>query len=317
MIEYYYKERMKYMRKEQLFQFVEVIDCGSINKAAEKLYISQPNLSRSIHALEEEMGKQILERNNRGVTLTPTGKLLYYYSKSILEQFKVLERIKELDEDQIYSQLSISVDSIFLRDDLILNFYKRINSAETEIKFLETTAEEVLQNVIDMKSEIGITILNDIQLTIFKKMAEIKDIEIEILGTGPLYVHINENNPLSQKEEIDVKDLLDFPLIHLPYDFFSELNFSLTIDDIPLKQFKTTITMSNYQAIINMINHANAIMLGNKWQIEELKHSHIKSLQFKNCHITKSFVIIKRKRTVLSNAAKIFLDIIYDNYSHM
>ena len=74
--------------------------------------------------------------------------------------------------------------------------------------------------------------------------------------------------------------------------------------------------MSNYHAIINMINHANAIMLGNKWQIEELKHSHIKSLQFKNCHITKSFVIIKRKRTVLSNAAKIFLDIIYDNYSH-
>ncbi len=47
------------MRKEQLFQFIEVVDCGSINKAAEKLYISQPNLSRSIHALEEDMGESI------------------------------------------------------------------------------------------------------------------------------------------------------------------------------------------------------------------------------------------------------------------
>ena len=111
-------------------------------------------------------------------------------------------------------------------------------------------------------------------------MTEIKDIEIEILGTGPLYVHINETIHYPQRR-IDVKDLLDFPLIHLPYDFFSELNFSLTIDDIPLKQFKTTITMSNYHAIINMINHANAIMLGNKWQIEELKHSHIKSYNSK------------------------------------
>ena len=64
------------MRKEQLFQFIEVVDCGSINKAAEKLYISQPNLSRSIHALEEDMGKALIIRNNRGVTLTPTGKML-------------------------------------------------------------------------------------------------------------------------------------------------------------------------------------------------------------------------------------------------
>ena len=58
------------MRKEQLFQFIEVVDCGSINKAAEKLYISQPNLSCSIHALEEDMGKALIIRNNRGVTLT-------------------------------------------------------------------------------------------------------------------------------------------------------------------------------------------------------------------------------------------------------
>ena len=42
------------MKKDQLKNFVEVADCGSINKAAEKLYISQPSLSRSIHALEED-----------------------------------------------------------------------------------------------------------------------------------------------------------------------------------------------------------------------------------------------------------------------
>lgn len=47
------------MKKDQLKNFVEVADCGSINKAAEKLYISQPSLSRSIHALEEEMGRKL------------------------------------------------------------------------------------------------------------------------------------------------------------------------------------------------------------------------------------------------------------------
>ena len=266
------------MRKEQLFQFIEVVDCGSINKAAEKLYISQPNLSCSIHALEEDMGKALIIRNNRGVTLTPTGKMLYYYARSILNQFQVLERLKELDAEQIYSQLSISVDSLFLKDDMILNFYKRISSAETEIKFLETTAEEVLQNVIDMKSEIGITILNNYQLSIFKKMAEVKDIEVQILGSGPLYVHISENNPLAHKEIVNIKEFFEYPRIHLPYDFFSNLNLSLSIDGFALSEFKRSIIMSNYHAIINMINHADALMLGNKWQVEELKYSHIKSI---------------------------------------
>lgn len=229
------------MRKEQLFQFIEVVDCGSINKAAEKLYISQPNLSRSIHALEEDMGKALIIRNNRGVTLTPTGKMLYYYARSILNQFQVLERLKELDAEQIYSQLSISVDSLFLKDDMILNFYKRISSAETEIKFLETTAEEVLQNVIDMKSEIGITILNNYQLSIFKKMAEVKDIEVQILGSGPLYVHISENNPLAHKEIVNIKEFFEYPRIHLPYDFFSNLNLSLSIDALPYQSSKEVL----------------------------------------------------------------------------
>ena len=68
----------------------------------------------------------------------------------------------------------------------------------------------------------------------------------------------------------EARDFLDFTLIHLPYDFFSNLNMSLTMDGVQLSSFKKTITMSNYHAIINMLNHTDAFMLGNKWQIEEL-----------------------------------------------
>lgn len=306
------------MKNEQLRNFIKVVDCGSINKAAEQLYISQPSLSRSIHSLEEEMGKELVVRSNRGVTLTPVGRLLYYYGRSILEQFEVIEKIKNLSEETIYSKLAVSVDSIFLRDDLILQFYNRIKSADTEIKIIETTAEEVLKNVSDMTSEIGIVILNDYQLTVFKKMTELKDIEMTILGTGPLYVHISEKSPLAKNDYIDARELINNTYIHLPFDFFSNLNYSLTIgDNTQLSSFHKTITMSNYHAVINIINHTEAFMLGNKWQVEELKYSRIKSMQFKNCNIKKSFVIIKRKREILSDAGKIFLDIINENYADM
>lgn len=305
------------MRKEQLRNFIEVVDCGSINKAAEKLYISQPNLSRSIHALEEEMGKDLLTRTNRGVTLTPTGQLLYYYARSILNQFQVLERLKNLSEEVIHRKLSVSVDSIFLKDDLILDFYQHMKSSDTEIHLIETTAEEVLDNVSNIKSEIGITILNDYQLSIFKKMADTKEVSVYILGKGPLYVHVNEKHPLASKDIINASELCNYSYIHLPNDFFSNLNQSLTIDKTPLSVFQKTITMSNYHAMINMINHTDAFMLGNKWQVEELKYSHIKSIAFERCNIQKNFVIIKRKREILSDAGLIFLDIIKETYSKM
>lgn len=305
------------MRKEQLRNFIEVVDCGSINKAAEKLYISQPNLSRSIHSLEEEMGKELLTRTNRGVTLTPTGQLLYYYARSILNQFQVLERLKNLSEEVIHRKLSVSVDSIFLKDDLILDFYQHMKSSDTEIHLIETTAEEVLDNVSNIKSEIGITILNDYQLSIFKKMADTKEVSVYILGKGPLYVHVNEKHPLASKDIINASELCNYSYIHLPNDFFSNLNQSLTIDKTPLSVFQKTITMSNYHAMINMINHTDAFMLGNKWQVEELKYSHIKSIAFERCNIQKNFVIIKRKREILSDAGLIFLDIIKETYSKM
>ena len=130
-------------------------------------------------------------------------------------------------------------------------------------------------------------------------------------------MHINEKNLDELVEEKDARDFLDFTLIHLPYDFFSNLNMSLTMDGVQLTSFKKTITMSNYHAIINMLNHTDAFMLGNKWQIEELKHSHIHSMRIRNCDIQKYFVIIRRNREVLSEAGKVFLEIIHETYADM
>ncbi len=148
-------------------------------------------------------------------------------------------------------------------------------------------------------------------------MAETKEVSVYILGEGPLYVHVNEKHPLASKELVNASELCPYPYIHLPNDFFSNLNLSLTIDKTPLSSFQKTITMSNYHAMINMINHTDAFMLGNKWQIEELKYSHIKSIPFERCNIQKNFVIIKRKREILSDAGVTFLNMVKNTYENM
>lgn len=305
------------MKKDQLKIFVEVIEAGSINKAAKLLYISQPSLSRSLHDLESEMGKALLVRSSTGVKLTPTGKTFYTYAKSILSQFQALDRLKNLNEDSLYSKLSISVSDFYLKDDLILQFYNEIRSTATEIQFIETTADVVLENVSNSLSELGITILNDYQLIAFRKMAELKEIELETFGRHPLYIHIHESREFSKNKELHSTDLLNHTYIHLPYDFFYNLNLAISVDGIQLSDFTKTITMSNYHAIIKMLQNTDSFIIGNKWQQDELKASHIASIPLCDTIYQNNFVIIKRKRENLSFAGKNFLNLLSENYKNI
>ena len=302
------------MKREQLQNFVDVAQSGSINKASEQTYITQPSLSRSIKALEEEMGKQLFERTSRGVTLTPTGRIIYNYAQSILGQFTLLERLKNVDENTIHSALSVSVDSIFLKDDIILRFYNHMSSIETEIHLLETTAEDVMNDVATGKSEIGITILNDYQLKIFRKMAEMKELEVNIMGDSSLYVHAHERSDLAKNEYVDAKSLLDHIYIHLPFDFISNLNRSLEVDNVRIADLGRSLTMSNYHAIIKMLHNTDSFILGHKCQIEELKTAGICSMKVRNSDIIKHYVIVKHKRAGLTRAAEVFIQMLHDDY---
>ena len=74
------------MQLHQLVYFIKVAEKGSINKAAEELFLSQPNLSQSIKSLEQEIGVPLFIRNNKGTTLTEDGKKLYEYASVIIQQ---------------------------------------------------------------------------------------------------------------------------------------------------------------------------------------------------------------------------------------
>ena len=65
--------------------FYTVAECGNISRAAARLFISQPAVSKSIQKLEENVGIKLFERSSRGVSLTPEGELLYTHVKSAFE----------------------------------------------------------------------------------------------------------------------------------------------------------------------------------------------------------------------------------------
>ena len=154
---------------KSLNYFIEIANQKSMRKAAEALYITQPNLTRTVHALEEELGVRLFIRNNQGVRLTLEGENLYYYAESIMNQMNAIGKLKLLNQEAMQSSITISAGKMIMKDDIIFRLYEKLNAKHTKILIHETTVEEVLNDVQELKSEIGIVTVNDYQMPAFKK----------------------------------------------------------------------------------------------------------------------------------------------------
>ena len=78
------------MTLQQLKYILAISETGSMNKAAEQLYVSQPSLTSSVQELEKEIGIKIFNRSGRGVTLTNDGSEFIRYAKQVVGQFDIL-----------------------------------------------------------------------------------------------------------------------------------------------------------------------------------------------------------------------------------
>lgn len=169
------------MEKNQLEQYVTVVEAGSISKAAKILYLAQPNLSKTIQMMEEEMGQKLLLRNHRGVETTPLGKELYYHAKNILERFGMIDEWKTMHQKTLPCYLNVSISSLFLDKRILQEFSRQTQSMETFIQLHETTPKSVLEDLVNGQAELGIVILNDQILPAFQKIAEAKEIHVEVI----------------------------------------------------------------------------------------------------------------------------------------
>ena len=73
------------MYNSRLTAFVCVADCGSFNRAAERLYLSPPAIMKQVNALERHLDLKLLDRTNQGIRLTPAGRVIYRHAKYLFD----------------------------------------------------------------------------------------------------------------------------------------------------------------------------------------------------------------------------------------
>ncbi len=189
---------------------VEVEKTHSINRAAENLFMAQPNLSRAIRELEESLGITIFRRTSKGISVTPQGEEFLQYAKKILAQIDEVESLYKNAKTGKQS-FSISVPRASYISAAFTEFAKKIDlSKPAEFIYKETNSLRVINNILQADYKLGILRYQKPFEQHFKTELYEKGLTGELIMEFSYLLVMSEKSPLAKKENIELTDLADY-----------------------------------------------------------------------------------------------------------
>ena len=200
------------MTLQQLKYAVTVSECGTISAAAEKLFISQPSLTTAIRELEAEMGVTIFSRTNRGVIVSREGEEFLGYARQILSQAQLLQ---ERFSGRAQGEKRFAVSSQHFNF-TVLAFSRLVQNfpgPRYSFHFRETTTYEVLEDVSQLRSEVGILALNEDNERFLRRTFGKLGLEFTELKRVQAELFVSAEHPLAGRRFVTVEDVSPYPCI--------------------------------------------------------------------------------------------------------
>ncbi len=199
------------MTLQQLQQVITIAESRSMNEAAKKLFVSQPNLSAVVKELEEEAGVPLFIRSNRGIVVTPEGEEFLGYAKQVVEQYRLLE--SRYMNAEAKKKFSVSMQHYSFAVKAFVEMVKSVGMEEYEFAIHETQTNQVIENVRNMKSELGVLFLSEFNEAVLKKLFQEYELLFEELFVCDTYVYLWKKHPLAKQKEIFLKELEEYPCL--------------------------------------------------------------------------------------------------------
>ena len=188
----------------------EIEKTKSISKAAENLFMSQPNLSRAVKDLESSLNIQIFERTSKGMKVTVKGEEFLYYAKKILSEVDEIENIY-LNEEQSKLKFSISVPRASYISQAFSEFAKKIDDCKKcEIFYKETNSLKAIRNILNSYYHLGIIRYHSSYENYFKALLKEKGLKSELISEFSYIILMSKDHPLANQDIIDENDLIPY-----------------------------------------------------------------------------------------------------------
>ena len=291
------------MTLQQLKYAITVADCGSMNEAAKRLFISQPSLSETIKDLETEIGIDIFLRSNRGVVITPEGMEFLGYARQVSEQFGLLQD-KYIGRES-KKKFSVSTQHYTFAVNAFIETVKKAGIDNYEFAVHETKTGEVIDNVKNFKSEIGVLYISDFNEQVVRKLLRENGLEFQELFSCDTYVYLWSGHPLADKKVLSMKDLEEYPC--LAFDLGENNSFYLAEEMKSTYDYKRLIKANDRATLLNLMVGLNAYTLCSGIICEELNGNDYLAIPLKESEKMR-IGYIKRKAAKLSKNGAVYVE---------
>ena len=277
------------MTIQQLKYVIKTVECGSITEAARQLFISQPSLSAALKDIETEFGIEIFYRTSKGISLSPDGIEFLSYARQIVEQAELLEQ--RYNNKKPSKQLcSVSTQHYAFAVNAFVNLISSLSAEEYEFTLRETRTYEIIDDVANFRSEVGILYFSHFNEKILKKMLIEKHLSFIPLFEAEPHVFISSAHPLSHCSEVSLEDLSEYPF------YFSE-------EILSTEPHKKTIHVSDRATLFNLLIGLNGYTICSGVLNSNLNGDNIISVKLKTNETMKVGILIHKKAPLSSMAS--------------
>ena len=287
----------------QLKYVIAIDEECSIRKAADRLYVSQPGLSCAVRDLEKELGIQLFERVHNGVVTTAAGASFIAYARTAVEQFEIIEN-KYLDAKTEKPSFSVSMQHHTFAVNAFIDTVNKFDHDEYQHSIRETQTGEVIEDVKNLKSEIGVIALSDFNKKTFKKLFADASLEFHELFTRNSYVYLKKDHPLAKKKVISLEELQDYPC--MVFDQGDYNSFYYREEALATYDYKKAICTNERATSIELMLGLNGYAVGAAMLGDSLNVSDITVIKLKEQE-TLTFGYLVRKGAELSDMGKFFI----------
>lgn len=296
------------MTLQQLHYAITISETGSLNKAAEILYVAQPSLTGSMQELEKELGITIFHRSGRGVSLTNDGLEFITYARQVYHQYEILVD-KYGRSGKRKKKFGVSCQHYSFAVKSFVEMVKQFNTEEYEFAVRETKTKDVIDDVFTSKSEIGILYLSDFNRKAIEKLLRTNNLEFHRLIECDAYVYLWKGHPLAGYKSIRFEELADYPCLSFEQGAGGSFYFAEEI--LCTNEYPRTIKATDRATMLNLMVGLNGYTLCSGIICEELNGSDYIAVPFETDANTvgsrMEIGYIVKKNMILSKMGELYI----------